>query len=127
MRLANEPLERNIKKCGIAHVSLFIRGSSPHGFTDESNVVGRIVAESGKVKVLEDVQHFEQHDAAPRRMVGRDIKPSVVAAKGIRHRRLILRQVFPGQQSAVSCHVGGNLFRNVTLIEGTPAMVSNAR
>ena len=85
------------------------------------------MAEGGKVKVLENVQHFEQHDATTRRVVGRDIKPAVVAAKGIRHRRLILRQVFTGQQSAVSCHVGGNLFRNVTLVERTPAMVSNAR
>ena len=127
MGLANEPLERNIKKCGIAHVSLFIRGSSPHGFTDESNIVSRIVAEGGKVKVLENVQHFEQHDATTRRVVGSDIKPAVVAAKGIRYRRVIRRQVFPGQQSAVSCHVGGNLFSNVTFVEGSPAMVSNAR
>ena len=72
----------------------------------------------GKVEALQDIEHFDQLDAAGRWRRHRD---NVVAAISAAHRhtldRAVALQIVDGHDATRGLHGGGNFFRDRTDIE----------
>ena len=125
VRLAGQSVDGHVVVRRVANVSIFVSGRNLHGFAYSADVFHRVVAEPRQVKILEDVHHLGQHDAATGRLVGRQVITSIIECNGFVSGSGVIDQIIVGQQSAVGSKILGYTLRDGTLVENVRPLVSD--
>ena len=73
---------------------------------------------AAEIEVLQDVQHLDQHHAAARRLIGRNLVAAIVAPQRRVADRLPGLEVIQGQERFVLPHVVGDRLGDLARIEG---------
>ena len=102
----HQALDRHIDEIRVSHAGVLVDGRQLHRLGNRRDIGGRIVPHAGKVETFEDVQHLKDHQAATRKLIGRNLKPAIAAYQGRMCGRLALFKVLFGQKTAMRLHIG---------------------
>src|SRR4029079_8102337 len=109
VRLRREGIDRHLPEMRVPEEARAIEVAASHGFDFVMERLRRERAQLRKVEILEDVEHLEHDDAAARWGRHRDQLVAVILpAQGYARLRLILREIFLRDESAICAHRGGN-------------------
>ena len=80
---------------------------------------------SRAVKVLEDVHHLGQHDATARRLIGRQVIPSIIKCDRFVSGRRVVDQIIVGQQPPVGRKILCDTLRDGALVKNVRPLLSD--
>ena len=105
--LGSEPLDGDRRvEVGVAEMERAVGEGAAHRFGHDMEVLRGTETGVGEFVALQDVQHFDQRDAAGTRGRHRDdLVAAVLAADGLAHLRFVRREVFVGDEAVVGFHL----------------------
>src|ERR1700741_507963 len=73
----NQPFGRDVDEGWIANEEVLVARRCLHGLGDDANVLRAVVPNRTQIEIFEYAKHLKQHDAAARRLVGRDAEIAI--------------------------------------------------
>src|SRR5262245_34034252 len=125
VRLVRETLHRHVDEARVANVAVLVDGGTLHGLRHDTDVLRGVVVELLEREALQDVQHLDEHDAAPRGPVAGDTVSAIRPPEGRVAHGPPVAEISDVEETAVAAHVLPDGLTDLTLVEDLIAVLGD--
>ena len=119
-------LHRDVVELWVSDLGILVDGCDLHRFGDDANIFGTVVPDGGKVKILQNVEHFNQHHATAGWVVGGDAIAAIGAPKWCVFLRCAGCKISVRNQTTVRFHIRNDFLSDISGVEVFDALLGNA-